>query len=717
MKQNLLKVLLIVLPFLTQAQSSVDKYGKLKLVGLQLSSECGNPVQLRGLSSFGPQWNENCYNSASLDAIANDWKSDIFRLAMYVHEGGYLTDTTRWKNWIDNMVDEVGKRGMYCMIDWHILGNGSGDGDPMAYINEARAFWRYMSKKHAGKKHVIYEICNEPNERDKYGASANEKDVNWPRIKQYAEIIIPLIRANDPETIIIVGTPYWSNRPWRVVGNPLTGANAKNTMYTYHYYAGTPQHNKNLDTVKTILDKIPVFATEWGLSEESGTGFVDVASAQNFADVLGGKNPAGIKVSWCAWSFVDKDESSALLKPYSCQNATWNNRSTAGAKTFDIINNPAKDSTTCFPEPKITRQPQNIVGKTNEKTTLSVIAAGDKLKYQWQKSTDRIVWTDVVNATSSSLIFASVTASSKGYYRVKVSNYLGYLFSQKAYLSIYADGPYFGLPIDLPGKIEAENYDIGGQNKSYFDNSTGNTGGAYRTDDVDIQGVTDSLGGYGIGYWATDEWLDFSVNVLATAKYDFYFRIGSANDNTKFKILLNGVTIIPQVNVPNVGSWSKLVSVSIKGIDLTKGTKKIRIQALSDGFNLNYFEVKGPKIDCNNDINGTAIIDACGYCAGGNTGIAPKTANDKCYVVTGNEMEVIDFEKLNIYPNPFHDKLYIQSSSPAHIDFFDLNGKKVFEQETNSNSELSIPETLPNGMYQLKISTSSKVEIRKVLKR
>jgi endoglucanase len=80
------------------AQGPLARLGKIKLVGNQLSSECGSAIQLRGISSFGPQFNPNCYNNNSLDAIANDWHADVFRIAMSVNEGGNLNDSSYWKS-------------------------------------------------------------------------------------------------------------------------------------------------------------------------------------------------------------------------------------------------------------------------------------------------------------------------------------------------------------------------------------------------------------------------------------------------------------------------------------------------------------------------------------------------------------------------------------------------------------------------------------------
>src|SRR5688500_1145089 len=85
------------------AGSPVAINGKLKVVGSQMVNECGKPVQLRGMSTHGPQWFQNCYTTSALDALVKDWGIDIYRIAMYVEEGGYVNNPSYWKTWIDNM--------------------------------------------------------------------------------------------------------------------------------------------------------------------------------------------------------------------------------------------------------------------------------------------------------------------------------------------------------------------------------------------------------------------------------------------------------------------------------------------------------------------------------------------------------------------------------------------------------------------------------------
>ena len=328
---------LMLLSTLSAAQSPtpVAANGQLKLVGRQLSNQSGKAIQLRGMSSHGLQYFPNCFNASSVQALARDWGIDVFRSAMYVDEGGYVTDKPKYRAFVDNLVDWTGQNGVYNIIDWHILNPGN----PNDHLADAKEFFQIEAQKHAGKKHVIYEICNEPH------------DVDWATIKGYAEQIIPIIRTYDKEAIILVGTPNYSGTPGDVRSNPLTGTNAYNVMYTFHFYAGSHYTESYIDDV---LKTVPLFISEWGTSNYSGNGGNDYTNSQNWINLMAGQNSSGIKVSWCNWNFSDNTETSAALVQGSCNSGNWNNTSTSGTWVKDHILNPADDFGPVTPSVAIT---------------------------------------------------------------------------------------------------------------------------------------------------------------------------------------------------------------------------------------------------------------------------------------------------------------------------------------------------------------------------
>jgi aryl-phospho-beta-D-glucosidase BglC (GH1 family) len=255
------------------AKSPVDENGKLSVSGNYLVNEQGIPVQLRGMSTHGLQWFTHGYNFNSLSELANNWGIDVIRIAMYpstLAEDGtfssYDGNPNYWKGYIDHLVDICGQLGIYCIIDWHVLNPGDPNDPEMLPL--AKDFWDYMSKKHAGKKQVLYEICNEPN-----GATT------WLNVKTYANTIIPIIRANDPNSIIIVGSSTWSSDVDKAAIDPILDPNsgllASNVMYTFHFYAGQ-HYDSYRNKIDTALSKgLAIFVTEWGTMGANGNGAGD----------------------------------------------------------------------------------------------------------------------------------------------------------------------------------------------------------------------------------------------------------------------------------------------------------------------------------------------------------------------------------------------------------------------------------------------------------
>ncbi|MGC5054161.1 cellulase family glycosylhydrolase [Micromonospora sp. DT48] len=286
-------------------QTPVEINGQLRVCGVNLCNQYGRPIQLRGMSTHGIQWFGHCYNNASLDALATDWNADLFRIAMYVQEQGYETDPTGFTNRVNDLVEEATRRGMYAMIDFHLLTPG----DPMYNLERAKTFFASVSARHAAKNNVIYEIANEPN------------GVSWSTIKNYAEQVIPVIRANDPDAVVIVGTRAWSSLGVsegsshdEIANNPV---NASNVMYAFHFYAASHLDNYRAE-VERAAARLPLFVTEFGTVDYTGDGGVDLASSTQWLDLLD-----RLKIGYANWTFSDKAEGSAALRPGTCNGSDY----------------------------------------------------------------------------------------------------------------------------------------------------------------------------------------------------------------------------------------------------------------------------------------------------------------------------------------------------------------------------------------------------------
>jgi len=286
-------------------------HGQLSVVGSQLVGEDGEPVQLRGISFHGMHWFPDCVQPGAVSAIAQDWGASVVRVASYVEDGGYLSDPAGTLDAIAETLDWTEQAGLYVIVDWHILS----DGDPMKNLDAAEEFWTAVAAMGAGRPHMLYEIANEPN------------GVPWSRVTEYAGHIIPHIRTQDPDAVILLGTPHWSQDLSGPLTEPLSDKIADNVMYTFHFYAAS---HKDRSGLEAATGRIPLFVSEFGLSEYTGDGRIDTDSGDDWLDAIG-------STSWVGWSFSDKDEASAALQPGSCAAGAWDQTTEAGAWLRDRL--------------------------------------------------------------------------------------------------------------------------------------------------------------------------------------------------------------------------------------------------------------------------------------------------------------------------------------------------------------------------------------------
>ena len=303
-------------PTFPEDTTLVQKHGLLQVNGNRIVDKDNEPVCFAGNSFFwsNDNWGgERFYKSEVVSWLKLDWKTTIVRAAMGVEDpGGYLDNNVSNKNRVITIVDAAIDEGLYVIIDWH--SHHAEDN-----TNEAVSFFEEMADLYGEYDNVIYEIYNEP------------LDVSWSAtIKPYADSVISAIRAIDPDNLIVVGTPEWSQRVDLAAADPIT--NYSNIAYTLHFY--TIYHQQWLrDRASAALDDgIALFITEWG-----SIGYSQVDSEANEWMTWCFEN----KISHCNWAVNDKEEEWSILVPGASTSGGWDDDdlTDAGKLAKNIIKN------------------------------------------------------------------------------------------------------------------------------------------------------------------------------------------------------------------------------------------------------------------------------------------------------------------------------------------------------------------------------------------
>jgi beta-glucanase (GH16 family) len=160
------------------------------------------------------------------------------------------------------------------------------------------------------------------------------------------------------------------------------------------------------------------------------------------------------------------------------------------------------------------------------------------------------------------------------------------------------EAPYPGHPINIPGIVEAENFNIGGQGIAYNDLTSVNSGGSYRPDEgVDIQECSDLFGGYNIGWVLPGEWLNYSVNIKETALYNFEIRYSAGTGGGVFHIEVDGVNVTGQIALEGTSGWQTWQTFIKENVNLSQGVKNLKVVIESGEFNLNRIEIYKPNTE------------------------------------------------------------------------------------------------------------------------
>jgi hypothetical protein len=155
--------------------------------------------------------------------------------------------------------------------------------------------------------------------------------------------------------------------------------------------------------------------------------------------------------------------------------------------------------------------------------------------------------------------------------------------------SAAAEGPYGGTAAAVPGTVQAENYDTGGQGVAYNVTSVNGSGNSYRSDGVDLEATTDTGGGYDLGWTAAGQWFRYTVNAATAGTYTVSLRLAAPNAVTDALHIANasGTNLSGNVTAPATGGYQTWTTVSAS-VTLPAGTQTLTVDQDAAGWNINY---------------------------------------------------------------------------------------------------------------------------------
>ena len=296
-------------------------------------------------------------------------------------------------------------------------------------------------------------------------------------------------------------------------------------------------------------------------------------------------------------------------------------------------------------------------------------------QYELQVSEDGTNWQTVsaINNNTQAVNWFALTPTEARHLRIRgISRATAYgysIYEIEAYGQRKAVA-YGGTPVLIPAKIEAENYDQGGEGVAYHEMSAANTHGAYRLQEgVDLEACTDAGGGYNVGNIEGGEWTGYTIEVPQDQWYDFNFRVASMDAGKRFHLEINGQDISGSIQVPHTGGWQSWETVIVPQIYLTQGVHQLRLVFDDALFNLNYFEVKTPVV----------------------------TSAEKLSLVN----------QFKVWPNPTQGEIQYRVANEvppgAVLEIFDLTGKRIYETVINGRTGSFSLAGQPAGSYRVKL--------------
>jgi len=563
-----------------------------------------------------------------------------------------------WISRVEQIIDWGLKRDLYIIVNAHHEDWLKQNYSNATYKARFDSIWSQVATRFKDKSEkLFFEIINEP-----FGMTTAEVDDLNSRL-------IPIIRKTNPTRILIYsGNDYTGSSQMMSASIP----NDKYIMAYFHSYDPWSFAGEGTGTWGTVVDRNALQAQFQSVYQWSAINNIPVMISEFGAVKACDYNSRMYHYS----SYVEESLSKGIAFQVWDDGGNFgiyerDTRKWSGVK--DILTKTYPDGPTRL----------NII-KSND-TTLAIfwqnrITDSDGIIIQRKIGNEDFVNFAELNSTATIFYDTSVKSNNTYYYRV-ITNFNDkedyYSYPVKFYLPNKRSS-FLGSPFNIPGTIEAENFDIGGEGLTFHDTDADNIPGAYRPNEpVDIESRPD---GYQIAYISAEEWLEYTVNVEQSGDYFLNVFLASLDGGGKLNIKV-GNKLSETITVPKTNSWTNLTSVSVP-ITLNFGVQILRINFISaEPFNLDK--------------------------------IVFVAQNPNSVKLTNNLVE------FNVYPNPVRGNLNVKMSNikgNSEITVFNILGQKVRDIKIASESSQIDLNNLARGFYFLRITTNNQIlPIRKII--